>query len=242
MPIRTPDLPEERYRELRVAAYRGDGPGVIAALGGEVPQAVLQVAGEALLIALEHRVDGAAELAAAVAVGLRERWQEGDQELAEQLDAVPGTAPAPLLRSLPVDLEDLSSALEGDPMLSGGRLDLRTGAVLQESPMFDSFLDDGGEEDDRDDPDRWLYIHPVGSRPGYGDMVDFLDSIEDEAVAERLGERLHGRGAFRRFRDDLADLGELARFHRFADDRSRGRARAWLADRGYRPSSRRTKE
>lgn len=37
----------------------------------------------------------------------------------------------------------------------------------------------------------------------------------------------------------LADVpGELDRCHRFADDRRRGRARAWLADHRYRPPCR----
>jgi len=236
MPTQTPGLPEERLRDLRGAHFRGDGPGVVAALAGEVPDAALQLTGDALLVALAQGVDGAAELAAAVSAALRQRCWEGDQELAEQLDAALGTAPAPLLRPLPVELEELSSVLEGDPTLTGGRLDLSTGEVLQESPMFDTSSD--REDDEDDDPDRWLYIHSEGSRPGYDDMVAFLDTIEDDATAQRLAERLHGRGVFRRFRDGLAGVGELERFHRFTDERSQGRARAWLADHGYRPSPR----
>ena len=124
-------------------------------------------------------------------------------------------------------------------MLTGGRLDLRTGDVIPESPMFDSSFDDERfDDDDQEDPHRCLAIHSEGSRPGYDDMVAFLDTIEEDATAERLGARLHGRGVFRRFRDGLADVGELERFHRFADDRSRGRARAWLAGHGYRPTLR----
>jgi len=233
MSDRVADLSDERYRELRGAVYTGDGARVMTALASEVPEAILQLAGDGLLIALEQRVEGAAELATAHSAALRERRNEGDEDLADQLDAALGTAPAPMLRPLPVDLEELSSALEGDPMLTGGRLDLRTGEVMLESPMFDSSFDD--EDDEREDPDRWLYIDSEGSRPGYDDMVAFLDTIEDGATAERLGDRLHGRGAFRRFKDGLADIGELERFHRFADDRSRGRARAWLASHHYRP-------
>jgi hypothetical protein len=236
MPTRIADLPEERYRELSGAALRGDGSCVLVALEGEVPEAVLQLAGDGLLIALEQRLEGADELAFAVSAALRERWNEGDDVLADQLDAAQGTAPSPMLRPLPVDLEELSSVLEGDPMLTGGRLDLRTGEVISRSPMFDSFLDDEVDEDE--DRDSWLDIDSEGSRPGYGDMVAFLDTIEDRAVVECLGDRLHGRGVFRRFRDGLADIGELERFHRFANDRSRGRARAWLASHGYRPTPR----
>jgi hypothetical protein len=236
MPTQIPDLPDERYRELSGAVYAGDGLRVMEALAGEIPLTVLQLAGAGLLVALEQRVEGSAELAAAISVALRERWYEGDEELADQLDAALGNAPAPMLRPLPVDLEELSSVLEGDPMLTGGRLDLRTGEVVGEPPMFHSSLDD--EDDDREDPESWLFIDSEGSRPGYDDMVAFLDSIEDATAAERLGERLHGRGVFRRFKDGLADIGELERFRRFADDRGSGRARAWLAHHGYRPTRR----
>jgi hypothetical protein len=55
----------------------------------------------------------------------------------------------------------------------------------------------------------------------------------------RLERALHGRRAFRRFRDELgANPDEITRFHLFADERQRGRARRWLADHGLRPSSR----
>ena len=45
-----------------------------------------------------------------------------------------GLAQAPALRDLPIDLDELSLALEGDPLLTGGRLDLRTGDVQQIGP------------------------------------------------------------------------------------------------------------
>ncbi len=187
------DLPDERYSELRGAVYDEDGPRAMEALAGEVPAAVLQLAGDALLIALEQHVEGAAELATAVSAALRERWYEGDEELADRLDAALGTAPASMLRPLPVDLEELASVLEGDPMLSGGRLDLRSGDVIAEPPMFDSSFDD--EDDDLDDFESWLPIHSEGSRPGYGDMVAFLDTHRG-----RRDRRTLGRSASRTWR------------------------------------------
>ena len=47
---------------------------------------------------------------------------------------------------------------------------------------------------------------------------------------------LDGPGAFGRFRDTLSgNPNEFTRWHRFAGDRQRGRARARLADHGYQP-------
>lgn len=58
-----------------------------------------------------------------------------------------------------------------------------------------------------------------------------------ERLSTRLGRAIGGRGAFRRFKDELADApDELAHFHRFTDDRRRGRARRWLAGSGLRPT------
>ena len=56
---------------------------------------------------------------------------------------------------------------------------------------------------------------------------------------DRLEVAIAGRGAFRRFKDVLARWpGELERWHLFSNERGRGRARAWLAREGYRPSVR----
>ena len=155
--------------------------------------------------------------------------------------AMLGLAQAPALRDLPIDLDDLSLALEGDPLLTGGRLDLRTGDVQQIGPLYESdFFDEIGEPDDGEvgeADDRWLRFDSLGSRPGFRDMAEFLETVADEHLATRLDRALGGRGAFRRFKDELADVpDELARFRRFTDDRRRGRARQWLAGSGLRPT------
>ena len=80
-------------------------------------------------VTLVRRVAAAEDLAQACVRALRERGWRGDQELAEDLEARLGVAPARLLRPLPVDLDELSGVLEGDPVHGGGRIDLRTGEV-----------------------------------------------------------------------------------------------------------------
>jgi len=78
-------------------------------------------------VATAQGIAGAPEAAARCAELLRERWWEGDEDLAVQLEAALGSGPAPMLRARPVDLEGLSEMLEGDPLYGGGRIDLRTG-------------------------------------------------------------------------------------------------------------------
>lgn len=61
-----------------------------------------------------------------------------------------------------------------------------------------------GEQDpDDEDPDRWLAVWCEGSRDAYQDMEDFIDALDDDNLAERLAIAISGRGAFRRFRDVL---------------------------------------
>jgi len=61
-----------------------------------------------------------------------------------------------------------------------------------------------------------------------------VDTLSDLRLVERLQDAVRGRGAFRRFKDVLSSSPEeFTRWHVFADERQRGRARAWLADEAY---------
>src|ERR1700692_4252505 len=119
---------KERRSALRAAVYRRDGPAVVHLLRGVgANDDSLQLAGDGLIPALLERVDRASELARNLVLGLRQRGWDGDDELADQLDALLASGPAPMLRALPVDLEELAGILEGDPLAPGGRVDTRTG-------------------------------------------------------------------------------------------------------------------
>jgi hypothetical protein len=161
------------------------------------------------------------------------RGWEGDEDLASQLEGVLGRGPALMLRPLKIDLEDLSGLLEGDPLWGGGRIDLDTGEC------WPAQVDVEGEDEDND-AGRWLRVPCEGSRDGYRDMELFIATVADPGLADRLEIAIAGRGAFRRFKDVLArSEAEYSRYHRFAQERQRGRARAWLAAHGYRPAGRR---
>jgi hypothetical protein len=140
----------------------------------------------------------------------------------------------PDLRPLPVDLDELAGILEGDPVYGGGRVDLATGEVWS-APAVDYAREIGREdEDESDDPDKWLWVHCEGSRDGYRDMELFIGTVRDPGRADRLETAISGRGAFRRFKGVLARWpGELDRWYAFSAERQHGRARAWLADAGY---------
>ena len=221
---------------MRAAVYGGDGRAVVGLLGGVgAGDDLLQLVGDGVIAAVMQRVDGAAELARGLVVGLRQRGWDGDDELADQLEARLGSGPAAMLRALPVDLEELAGILEGDPLTVGGRIDVRTGEVWAQAAIEYAVETGAEDEESADDPERWLVVHGEGSGEGYRDMELFIASVEDPGRAERLAVAIRGRGAFRRFKDELARWpGEVERWHAFSEERQRGRARSWLAAAGYR--------
>ncbi|MBQ1023969.1 UPF0158 family protein [Micromonospora sp. C95] len=75
-------------------------------------------------------------------------------------------------------------------------------------------------------------IDPLPSSVWYQDMADFAERISDAAVGHRLARAIQGRGAFRRFKNELHEEYPhlLPAWHAFRDVRSRRRAVKWLVD------------
>jgi len=230
----------ERLREFRAAVFTADGEALVSLLrAGPWPGGALQLVGDGLLAALAQNIGGARELAERCVTDLRERDWEGDEDLVAALTAGLGAGSAPLLRSLPVDLDELVDVLEGDAVAGGGRIDLRTGEVWPEA-VFEYGIEskEEGEDEDLDDDERWLWVVSEGSRAGYRDMELFVAGVTEPDLADRMARALQGRGAFRRFRDELTRWPDLQdRWHVYSAERRRGRARAWLAAEGFTPVS-----
>jgi hypothetical protein len=219
---------------LRAAVYRADADALEVALNDDAwPENAMQRLGDAVLEVACQRPDDIRPAARRCVAALRGRDWEGDAELADQIESAFGWGPAPLLKRVPVDLEELAGVLEGDPLNGGGRIDLHTGEVWPQAAI--EYAEEVGDEDPDDENDeRWVHVFCEGSRAGYRDMEIFIDNLEDDRLADRLARAIRGRGAFRRFKDVLAESSDLLdRWYGFSDDRHRGRARAWLAGEGY---------
>ena len=189
---------------------------------------LLQTAAAAAVVALAEPAGVTA--VAPLIEALRARAWAGDAELVELLSAL-STSSTTGRRGLQVDLDMLDDVLSNP---EGGYLDLETGNVW---PM--SIVDDGQVEGlagygDDPDPQRWLDVVGEGSREAYQDMVDFTESVTEQATRDDLSAALDGRGAFRRFQTAL-DRHEQYRVHWrvLSTERRSGRARAWLAQQGY---------
>lgn len=231
-------MPDPRT-ELRGAVARSDGPAVVALLTGPRSwpvHALQQLAGDGLLGAMSASVPGSAPLVERCIEALHRRDWDGDAELATALGARLGTMPAPLLRPLSVDLAELAGILESDPAHGGGRIDLRTAEVWPQAAL--DYLEEVSDELDEEDADDdcWLRVDSQGSGPGYRHMEAFIADLDDADPADCLAAATTSRGASRRFKDTIARGPDLAqRWYAFSEDRALGRARAWLADRGYMP-------
>jgi hypothetical protein len=90
---------------------------------------------------------------------------------------------------------------------------------------------DGQTPVDLDELDL-ICIDPLPSWVWYQDMADFAETITDEPAGRRLLRAIQGKGAFRRFKDELheeyPDL--LPAWYAFHDARATRRAVQWLAD------------
>jgi hypothetical protein len=90
---------------------------------------------------------------------------------------------------------------------------------------------DGQTPVDLDELDL-VVIDPLPTWVWYQDMADFADGITNDQAGHRLARAIQGRGAFRRFKDELyeeyPDL--LPAWYAFRDARARRRAVQWLAD------------
>lgn len=104
-----------------------------------------------------------------------------------------------VLRLDDVDLAELATWVDSRDY-SAAYLDPATGEVYQ--AFEGEVLGTDGEPVDLDDVD-WRPIGGSSSRAAYQDMEEFADAVGDPAVARQLWSALGGKGAFRRFRDQI---------------------------------------
>lgn len=218
--------------DLRLAVQRRDGAAGIDLLAGRPIEPVLQYAGDVVVSALSQGLEDAESYALKCLEELDARNHAGDAELARQLSVALGRL-GEVLDEVPIDLGELGVELDGDG--DAYVVDLKRGEVLhigvlngEETGVVEPAFDEGSEAYD---PGRWLVFWPQSGQE-LQDMADFADLTGNE----RLSRALDGRGAVWRFFEAVKGTPDDQRWLVFREDRQRGRARAWLAERGYRPA------
>jgi hypothetical protein len=130
-----------------------------------------------------------------------------------------------------VDVDEIATALSDQTDYEHQWLiDPRTGEIAFWTS--DTGID-GENPVDLDELDL-VPIDPLPSYVWYQDMADFAEGISDDSAGRRLGRALRGKGAFRRFKDELyEEYPELVPvWHAYRDVRAKRRAVEWLLDEG----------
>jgi len=146
-------------------------------------------------------------------------------------------------RRVSVNWDDLETALTWRSDEVASFVDLRTGEVRQ-CPLS-SFA---GEVEDFhlsvDDADEGLAegylvpVEPLEPSVEHGWMAEFTASVRNPRLRDLLDVALDGRGAFRRFKDVLAEYpAERERWFRFHDEQVREAMREWLEDNDIEPTT-----
>jgi hypothetical protein len=104
-------------------------------------------------------------------------------------------------------------------------------AAIEEEGVFSADEDDILLADaiDRQLGTRYLALPEADPRAAYQDMEAFIATVADPQVQGEMDRAIRGRGAFRRFRDELSS-DERQRWYAFRRERSSERAREWLAE------------
>ena len=130
-----------------------------------------------------------------------------------------------------IDIEEIATALADQTDYDHRWLiDPRTGEVV----FWTSDTGIDGENPVEIDELDLIPIDPLPSYVWYQDMVDFAEGISDGAAARRLSASLQGKGAFRRFKNEVyghqPDL--ISAWQGMREARARVRAVQWLVDEG----------
>ncbi len=234
-PSTGPSWTTEEIRELRGAVYRRDSAAMVELVTPRSLIAVAHLAAPGLLHAGETGHEPARLVMVQLMEELGERGWLGDDELVDEFERVVMGVPSDL-RPVPVDLDELTTHLDAPTEFDEGwMLELATGRFWPSDPMA---MIGEEEPDGFHVPESFAAVIGFGSSVGYGDMRDFIGTVTDEHLAERLALAIDGKGAFRRFKDTLYQDEEWREaWMLFSSERWLGRARWWLADAGLRPAT-----
>ena len=133
-------------------------------------------------------------------------------------------------RKVNADLEELCYVFEDSSIDHRYYLDLETGEIIFISDCFmdpmekeelDEKVEDGLGE-------RYISIPAPDSHEGYEDMVDFIETVGDQNLEEKLSIAVRGSGAFRRFKDVvLSSPEEKERWFKFKETKLKERIKEW---------------
>jgi hypothetical protein len=149
------------------------------------------------------------------------------------------------MKKLKVDAEDIAMIMDRqDRFESSYYLDTETGEAVAIPDEVMTAVED--EEYAKDLPDWELELLPQANeiykgskryeeiparegREGYHDMEYFVRNLKDSRLRAKLESAIHGRGAFRRFKDALREYPEVEKeWFKFKAARDKEEVKDWL--------------
>lgn len=97
-----------------------------------------------------------------------------------------------------VDWMEFEGALENNSPELKSFLNIVTGDVIR---IFEG--SDKGKSINAENNDEYVLIEPISSKEQYHWMEEFIETVEDAPLKEKLNIAIDGKGAFRRFKDVL---------------------------------------
>lgn len=137
------------------------------------------------------------------------------------------SAPPGIAAPLRINVDDLHIALVWRDPISAYYLNLQTGQITLHLPGDDPALDEAMATR----PTEFLRIQAIDPRHSYQVMADFVEFVSDEELREQLRRVILGKGAFRRFKEFIAQHpAERDLWLIFKEQREMTHVRAWLAE------------
>ncbi len=156
------------------------------------------------------------------------------------------------MRKLKIDWGELEMAFDNGSFEMSYFLDLETGEVPLVSDEDRDYIEEPLEAlhewqqeaakqakaIEEGDGERFIEVPMRDSHEGYRDMERFIATVASPRLRERLDRAIAGRGAFRRFRDVLAEHPpEETRWYAFKQHRVQQRILDWLESIDVEPSN-----
>ena len=157
------------------------------------------------------------------------------------------------MRKLKIDWTELEAAFEMSSWETHHYLDLETGDVLvvtDEAARHVEKPPDGelsewmqemvkvARQVEEGYGTRYIGIPKADSHEGYRDMEHFISTVRDDRLRDQLWRAIQGRGAFRYFKDVLADYpDERERWFAFKERRIHERVVDWLESEEIEPTN-----
>jgi len=132
-----------------------------------------------------------------------------------------------------IDLDMLETAMEDSDLANRYFLNLVTGEVVFFSDSLGLSDEDERLSEEIDGSNDYVATPRIPSYEAYQWMVDFVDEMvvpADELAAEKLSIALHGKGAFRRFKDTLHRVDDqwLQAWYQWRDNRLNAAVNEWI--------------